>query len=351
MNIRTYFKLMREQQASDLYVTPHAPIKIRINGNMRSVGREPISAQQSEMLATGIMTAYQVRRFEETHQLDFAVEDPDNGRFRFNVFHQRGMVSLAIRYIPASIPDIESLNLPVILRDLIMQPRGLILLVGATGSGKSTTLAAMLDHRNRNRADHILTIEDPIEFTHTHHRSIINQRELLSDALSYAEGLRSALRAAPDVVMIGEIRDRETMEAALEIAGTGHLALSTLHTNNAHQTLDRIINMFPQVMHKQVLMDLSLNLRAIISQRLVRNKEDQLMPAVEILLNTPHIADLIMQGRIGELQEAMESSKTPGMQTYDQALVKLYRRGQIALNEALDNADSRANLEARINFG
>jgi len=261
------------------------------------------------------------------------------------------MTAVTIRYIPADIPPLESLNLPAVLQDLSTLGRGLILVVGATGAGKSTTLAAMLDRRNRTRADHIITIEDPIEYAHGNRRSIVNQRELVTDTPSYAMALRGALRAAPDVVMVGEIRDRETMDAAMELANTGHLCLSTLHTNNAPQTLDRILNMYPELMHRQVLSDLGSNLRAIVSQRLVRGNDGKLLPAVEVMLNTPLIADLIQQGRLSELRGAMEDSRTQGMQSFDEALSALYREGRITLDEALSNADSRANLEARIHFG
>jgi len=351
MRLRSYFRLMREQNASDLYVTANAQVKIRVDGRMRSVGRDMVDAREIEVAATSLMNEYQLARFRDEQQLDFGIEDPESGRFRFAVFKQRGMTAVTIRYIPAEIPPLESLHLPEILQDLAMLSRGLILVVGATGAGKSTTLAAMLDRRNRMRADHIVTIEDPIEYAHANRRSIVNQRELITDTPSYSLALRGALRAAPDVVMVGEIRDRETMESAMELANTGHLCVSTLHTNNAPQTLDRILNMYPELMHRQVLSDLGSNLRAIVSQRLVRSQEGTLLPAVEVMLNTPLIADLIQQGRLSELRSAMEDSRTQGMQSFDEALSALYREGLITLDEALGNADSRANLEARIHFG
>jgi twitching motility protein PilU len=258
---------------------------------------------------------------------------------------------MVLRYIPSEVPKFDGLNLPPVLKELILHKRGLLLMVGSTGSGKSTTLAAMINHRNENQAGHILSIEDPIEFSHPNIQSIVNQREVGQDTLSYANALKSSLREAPDVILIGEIRDRETMEAAIELAGTGHLAISTLHANNAHQTMDRIINMFPQELHKQLFMDLSLNLRSIISQRLVIGKDGKRVAAVEVMLNTPHIADLILKGQVDEIREAMEESPEGGMQSFDQALYNLYKEGRIELEEALKNADSRANLEAKINFG
>lgn len=351
MRLRSYFRLMREQRASDLYVTANAQVKIRVDGRIHSVGREMVDSKEIEVAATSLMNEYQLARYREDQQLDFGIEDPESGRFRFNVFRQRGMTAVTIRYIPAEIPALETLSLPEILQDLAARSRGLILVVGATGAGKSTTLAAMLDRRNRTRADHILTIEDPIEYAHSNQRSIVNQRELVSDTPSYAIALRGALRAAPDVVMVGEIRDRETMDAAMELANTGHLCLSTLHTTNAPQTLDRVLNMYPELMHRQVLSDLGANLCAVVSQRLVRAKNEKLLPAVEVMLNTPLIADLIQQGRLSELKTAMEDSRAKGMQSFDEALSTLYREGKISLDEALTNADSRANLEARIHFG
>jgi twitching motility protein PilU len=241
--------------------------------------------------------------------------------------------------------------MPPVLKDLVMLRRGLILMVGASGSGKSTTLAAMIDYRNEHSASHIVTIEDPIEFLHTNRKSIVNQREVGLDTLSYARALRSAMREEPDVVLIGEIRDRETMQAALDLAGTGHLAIATLHANNSPETLDRIINMYPNDQHRQIFMDLAQYVRAIISQRLVRAKEGKRVAAVEVMLNTPHIGEIIHKGDIGAVKEAFKGTHEPGMQTFDDALFDLYRRGVISMEEALSNADSRTNLEAKINFG
>ncbi|MGH8225210.1 MAG: PilT/PilU family type 4a pilus ATPase [Gammaproteobacteria bacterium] len=350
LRLDAFFGLMREQKASDLYVTANAQIKLRAEGRIRSVGNDPVAAADIEPAAMALMNDYQRAKFRDEQQVDFAVEDAAAGRFRFNVFRQRGMAAVAIRYIPADIPSLDSLHLPEALGRLAMLKRGLVLVVGATGAGKSTTLAAMMEKRNLERADHIITIEDPIEYVHTHRRSIVNQRELATDTPSWNMALRGALRAAPDVVMVGEIRDRETMGAVMEIANTGHLALSTLHTVNAPQTLDRIVNLFPEQLHKAVLMDLAANLRAVVSQRLVRDTEEKLLPAVEVMLNTPFIADLIRQAKFGEIKAAMEDSHEPGMQSFDQALSELYRTRRISMEEALAHADSRANLEARIHF-
>jgi twitching motility protein PilU len=258
---------------------------------------------------------------------------------------------MVLRYIRASIPTAEELDLPPSLTRLVMHKRGIILMVGATGSGKSTTLAAMIDHRNRAAPGHIITIEDPIEFVHPHRQCLVSQRELGLDTKSYARALKSALREAPDVILIGEIRTRETMEAAIELAGTGHLAISTLHANNAYQAMERIVNMFPQEMHKTLFTDLSAYMRAIISQRLVRTKAGSRCAAIEVLVNTPHIADLIRDGRIDAIEEAMQGRGDEGTNTFDDALLKLYHDGTISLEEALSNADSAPNLEAKINFG
>jgi twitching motility protein PilU len=285
-------------------------------------------------------------------ECDFAISLEDkSARFRVNVFRQRGEVSMVLRRIPAQIPSIDDLALPEVLKSLVMHKRGLILMVGATGSGKSTTLAAMVNERNQKMAGHILTIEDPIEFSHPNVKSIVNQREIGVDTLSYRAALRASLREAPDVILIGEIRDRETMEAALELCNTGHLCLSTLHANNANQAMERVINLFPQDLHKQLFLDLSLNIRAVISQRLVQGVDGYRVAAIEVLINTPHIADLMLKGQIGDIKEAMEGSGAKGMQTFDMALFNLYKEERIDLEEALNNADSRTNLEARINFG
>ncbi len=351
MNIQPFLKLMVEKSASDLFITTDSPIRIKIEGKLLPVGKTVMTPELTRAATLGIMDDEQRAVFEKELELDFAIAEEGLGRFRVNAFHQRGKIGMVLRYITAEVPNIHDLVVPEILQELILARRGLLLMVGATGSGKSTTLAAMINHRNETLAGHILTIEDPIEFVHPNKQSIINQREVGQDTKTYARALKSSLREAPDVILIGEIRDRETMEAALELAGTGHLAISTLHANNAHQTMDRIVNMFPEEMHKQLFMDLSLNLRAIISQRLVPTTDGKRCAAVEVMLNTPHTAELILQGRIDEIRESMESSPEKGVQTFDMALHQLYKDGRIDMEEALKNADSRANLEAKINFG
>jgi twitching motility protein PilU len=270
------------------------------------------------------------------------------GRFRVNVFRQRGDVAMVIRYIKGEIPSIEELNLPVILKDLIMERRGLILVVGSTGSGKSTSLASMIDYRNQNECGHILTLEDPVEFLHRHKKSVVNQREIGFDSKSYEIALKNAMREAPDVILIGEIRDRKSMEHAMAYAETGHLCLSTLHANNANQALDRIVNFFPDSAHHQLFLDLSLNLKSVISQRLVRGTNNKRVPAVEVMLLTSYISELIQKGDIHAIKEAMDQGKQRGMQTFDQALFDLYTAGKIGLEEALKNADSRNNLSLKI---
>jgi len=350
MDISPYLKLMIEKEASDLFISTESAVLVKIDGQIHPVGKTILDADATLATAHGIMNERQKDIFESELEVDFAIES-HGARFRVNVFTQRGATALVLRYIKAQIPTIDELNLPNILRELVLNKRGMILVVGATGSGKSTSLAAMLNHRNETKGGHILTIEDPIEFVHPNKKSLFNQREVGVDTLSYANALKSSLREAPDVILVGEVREQHTMEALIELAGTGHLAISTLHANNAHQTLDRIINMFSEEQQKLLLMDLSVNLRAIISQRLVRTKDGKRAAAVEIMINTPHIAELIREAKINEISEAMDGSSVEGMQTYDEALLELYKSGQIDLEEALANADSRTNLEAKINFG
>lgn len=352
MDILPYLKLLVEKKGSDLFFSAGSPVKIKIEGQVNSVGKTILTGELVKAAAYAIMTERQMKIFEYKLEADFAISLPDkSARFRVNVFRQRGEVSIVIRLVPSKIPTIDELGLPEILKTLVMHKRGLILMVGATGSGKSTTLAAMIDHRNRNMAGHILTIEDPVEFSHPNHKAIVNQREVGVDTLSYHNALRASLREAPDVILIGEIRDRETMEAALELCNTGHLALSTLHANNANQAMERVINLFPQDLHKQLFLDLALNVRSVISQRLVQGVDGRRVAAIEIMINTPHIADLILKGQIGDIKAAMEGSGAKGMQTFDMALYNLYKEERITLEEALNNADSRTNLEAKINFG
>ncbi|BCU06676.1 PilT/PilU family type 4a pilus ATPase [Allochromatium tepidum] len=351
MDIKPYLELMVKHKASDLFFAAGTQVKIKIEGVIRSVGETVLTAEACRAAVEGIMTPEQIKELERERELDFAIALEGKARFRVNAYFQRGQPAMVLRYIRANVPTIEELNVPPILSQLIMHKRGIILMVGATGSGKSTTLAAMINHRNRNSTGHIVTIEDPIEFTHTHQQCIVSQREIGIDTKSYANALKSVLREAPDVVLIGEIRTRETMEAAIELAGTGHLAISTLHANNAYQAMERIINMFPQEMHKTLFMDLSAYMRAILSQRLVRTKDGSRCAAIEILVNTPHIADLIRDGRVDAINEAMQESSAGGMCTFDDALLALYNAGTITMEEALANADSAANLEAKIHFG
>jgi len=350
MNVQPLFNLMVEKRASDLFLSPHAPVKIKIDGNIMPVNKLELTPKMIRQVAIELMTEQQLDEFTRELEIDFAVSKPGIGRFRVNVFHQRGNVAVVMRYITAEIPTLDGLKMPVILKDLVMFRRGLLLMVGATACGKSTTLAAMINHRNEKTSSHIITIEDPIEFLHANKKSIVNQREIGSDTKSYARALKSAMREAPDVVLIGEIRDRETMQAAIDLAGTGHLAIATLHSNNAPETLDRIVNMFPEEQHKQVFMDLSQYLRGIISQRLIRSTVGERVAAIEIMLNTARLAELIQTGDIARVKEAFRTSSEQGMQTFDQALLKLYREGRISMEEALASADSRTNLEAQIHF-
>ncbi len=351
MDITPFLKLLIQKKGSDLFFTPNAPVKIKVEGVISSVGKMNLTPQQVEAAAYSIMYDRQREEIKENLETDFAIElEEENARFRVNAFRQRGEMAMVLRLIPNEIPTIESLGLPPVLKQLIMNRRGLILMVGATGSGKSTTLASMIAYRNRKMPGHILTIEDPIEFSHPNEQCIINQREVGVDTHSYASALKSAMRESPDVIMIGEIRDRETMATALELCNTGHLCISTLHANNANQAMERVINLFPHESHKQLLMDLSVNLRAVLSQRLVTGVDSKRIPAVEVMINNPHIADLILKGRLDEIKEAMQESGVGGMQTFDQALFKLYEAGRIDMEEALSHADSRNNFEALVNF-
>jgi len=351
MNVKPLFKLMVEKKASDLFFAPFSPAKIKIEGKIIPVNSLEMSPKMVRQAALELMTEEQMEQFNKDLEIDFALSERGLGRFRVNVFHQRGSVAMVLRFITSDLPRLDDLGMPPELKDLVMLRRGLILMVGATGAGKSTTLAAMINHRNEKTSSHILTIEDPIEFLHPNKKSIINQREVGIDTKSYARALKSAVRAAPDVIQIGEIRDIESMRAALDMAGTGHLVLATVHANNSPETLDRIINLFPQEQHAQVFMDLAHYLRAILSQRLVRGRDGKRVAAVELLLNTPHIKDLILKGDISGIKEAHRDSGEQGMRNFDDALLQLYKDGTITMEEAMSHADSRANLEARVNFG
>ena len=351
LNTKPLFKLMVERKASDLFFTSNAPIKIKIEGQIYPVNKQILAPDAVRAAAFGLMTPEQIEYFQRELEIDFAISEPGLGRFRVNIFYQRGFPAMVMRYITADMPKLETLGLPELLTDLIKLKRGLILMVGSTASGKSTTLAAMINHRNETSSDHIVTIEDPIEFLHTNKRSIVNQREVGLDTKSYDRALRGVMRAAPDVILIGEIRDRESMQAAITLAGTGHLVLATLHANNCAESLDRIINMFPHDQHAQVVLDLSQYLRAILAQRLVVGKEGKRVAAVEVMLNTPHISELIKKADVTSIKEAIRASGERGIQSFDVALVNLYKAARIDLEEALTNADSRTNLEAKINFG
>jgi twitching motility protein PilU len=350
MDISPYLDLMIEKEASDLYFTTGATPKMKVDGKMASVGSDTLTKEQTTAAVIGILQPEQIEFLKSNLEIDFAISHGDAGRFRVNAFHQKGSPAMVLRYIRSEVPNIAALKVPEVLKELILNKRGLLLMVGGTGSGKSTTLAAMIDHRNSTMGGHILTIEDPVEFFHPHKKSLINQRELGPDTHSYANALKSSLREAPDVILIGEIRDRETMEAALELAGTGHLCISTLHANNADQALTRIINMFPQESHKQLFMDLSLYLRAILSQRLVKSVDGKRRAAVEVMINTPHIAEQILKGDVDMVKEAIGASSEKGVQSFDTALLALYKEEAISMEEALNSADSRANLEAKIHF-
>jgi twitching motility protein PilU len=351
LNTKPLFKLMVEKKASDLFFTSNAPIKIKIEGQILPVNKQVLAPDTVRQTAFALMSPEQREHFLHEWELDFAISEPGLGRFRVNVFMQRGYPAMVLRYITADMPRLDTLGLPEVVSELVLLKRGLLLMVGATGSGKSTTLAAMINYRNENASDHIVTIEDPIEFLHANKRSLVNQREVGIDTKSYTRALRGVVRAAPDVILIGEIRDRESMEAAINLAGTGHLVLSTMHANNCAESLDRIINMFPREQHNQIFLDLSQYLRAIMAQRLVMGNENRRVAAVEVMINTPHIATLIKKGDVVSIKEAIGASTERGTQSFDMALRGLYKAGRVTLEEALTNADSRANLEAKINFG
>jgi twitching motility protein PilU len=349
--LEPYLKIMVEKQASDLFFVTAAPPNLKVQGTTSAISTKTFKPGQIKSLAYSLLSEEQVRDFEITREMNLGFTLSGVGRFRVNIYIQRSEVSMVIRYIKWDIPTIDELNLPQVLKKIVMNKSGMVLVVGSTGSGKSTTLASMIDYRNKFEGGHILTIEDPIEFIFRHDRAIISQREVGIDTLSYENALREALREAPEVIMIGEARDAKTMKAAITFADTGHLCLTTLHAVNSNQAMDRIMNMFPTDMRRQLLMDLSLNLKAVISQRLVPGMKGKLACAVEILLNTPYISELLREGNFNEIKEIMERGDASGMQTFDQSLYNLYKSDQITIKSALAYADSSTNLEWKINFG
>jgi twitching motility protein PilU len=346
--IQPYLEHMLKVEASDVYLTAGSPPVYRIEGVATATDDPPLTPQDTALLASSVMNEKQRQEFEEKKEMNLALVLQDHGRFRCNVFQQRGAIGLVIREIKLTVPSVDKLGLPPILKDIALSRRGLALVVGATGSGKSTTLAAMIDYRNSTIPGHIVTIEDPLEYLHRHKKSIVTQREVGFDTLSFHDALRNTLRQAPDVILIGEIRDAETMEAAITFAETGHLCLATLHSNNANQAIERILNFFPHERHNQIYLQLSLNLRSIISQRLIQGVGGKRVVAVEILMDTPRVRDLVKKAEVDVLKDAMEQGLQEGCQTFDRSLLMLHLAGKIDLEQALANADSPNNLRIRI---
>ncbi|NCQ51653.1 PilT/PilU family type 4a pilus ATPase [archaeon] len=341
-------KAMWEKKGSDLFITAGFPPAMKLNGEIITMAAQPLTAEQTMSFVHSVMNEKQKKEFSEDYECNFAIGVEGVARFRINAFMQQGRAGMILRIINTKIPLLSSLGVPETLKKIIMEKRGLIIVVGATGSGKSTTLAAMIGHRNHNQAGHIITIEDPIEFVHEHGKSIVTQREVGVDTKEWENALKNTLRQAPDVILIGEIRDRETMEHAVAFAETGHLCLATLHANNSNQALDRIINFFPEERRSQLLMDLSLNLKSVVSQRLLPSASGGRIPAVEILLNTPYIQDLIFKGEVSAIKEAMKKGKELGMQTFDQAIFDHYEDGLVTFEDAMRNADSVTDLKLAI---
>lgn len=350
MFLAPLLKLMADKGASDLFLSAGAPINIKINGVAMPVNNQVLDKDLVKKVIYEVMSGDQIHEYETSMEMNFSFPMEGVGNFRVSVFRQRGGTAMVIRYIKNTVPDVVELKLPPVLKDLIMEKRGLVLVVGSTGSGKSTTLATMIEHRNTTQTGHVLTIEDPIEFVFKHKKSIVNQREVGMDTMSYANALMNAMREAPDVLMIGEIRDRDTLRHALIYAQTGHLCLSTLHASNSYHALNRIINFFPYDARTSLLSDLSISLKCVISQRLVKGVGGKLLPAVEILMNSKHIADLIKDGEIDQIKDAMEQSLYPGSQTFEQDLFRLYKTGLITRDEALRNADSPTNLSSLMDY-
>jgi len=344
MFVTPLFKLMSDKQASDMFFTAGAPIQIKINGTVMPINSQPLDPEQVKKICYELMTEPQVKEFETKHEMNFAQSGGNLGNFRINIFHQKNTVAMVIRFVKPDVPPFESLGLPPILKEVIMEKLGLILIVGSTGSGKSTTMASMIDYRNTIKTGHILTIEDPVEFIFKHKKSIVNQREVRVDTHTYENALISAMREAPDLLMVGEIRDRETLQSSLLFAQTGHLCMSTLHANNSYNALNRIIGFFPREARESLQADLSIALRCVISQRLVKSVDGKRVAAVEVMINTKHIQEVIKAGEINQIKDAMEQSLSPGSKTFEQALFELYRAGRITMDEALANADSPSNL-------
>ncbi len=352
MDFDALLALMVQKKASDLFITAGRAPTMKVDGSLVALSKTPLTPEQSLKIVLGIMSTKQQNEFENTKECQFALGIKDMGRFRVSAFTQRDAAGMVLRRIENQIPDADDLNLPPILKELIMKKRGLIIFVGGTGTGKSTSLASLIKYRNQNSSGHIITIEDPIEFQHPHLGCIVTQREVGLDTESYEVALKNTLRQAPDVILIGEIRTRETMQNAITFAETGHLCLSTLHANNANQALDRILHFFPDEMHGQLLMDLSLNLHGIIAQQLIKREDEKgRYPAVEILINTPLAKDYIRKGEIHKLKELMKDSRQQGMQTFDQALYDLYKAGKISEKDALNSADSQNEVRLMIKLG
>ncbi len=348
MEFEDYLKILATKDGSDLYLSTGAPPCAKFQGVLKPLEKVALQPGAIQKIAYELMDATQIEKFEEELEMNLAYSIPSVGRFRVNIFRQRNEISIVVRNIKVQIPNFDDLNLPQILKKIINEKRGLVLFVGATGSGKSTSLAALIDHRNSTSAGHIITIEDPVEFVHRHKKSVVNQREVGVDTRSFHNALKNTLRQAPDVILIGEVRERETMEHCLSFAETGHLAISTLHANNANQALDRIINFFPEERRPQLLMDLASNMKAIISQRLIPTIDNKRVAAVEVLLGTATIKERILRGELEEIKEIMQKSENLGMQTFDTALFKLYQEGKISFDEAIKNADSANNLRLKI---
>ncbi len=350
MDFKQLLRTLVQNDGSDLYLTFNAPPAAKFQGELKALSQDKMTSEQLNEIAMSLMSKDKQEQFEQKPEMNLALDEPDVGRFRINIFKQRTHIAMVIRNIKVEVPEADDLGLPQILKDVIMKKRGLVLFVGGTGSGKSTSLAALINHRNTNSTGHIITIEDPIEYVHPHKKCLVSQREVGVDTDSFEDALENTLRQAPDVILIGEIRTEETMEHALAFAETGHLCLSTLHANNTNQALDRIINFFPEERHNQLFMDIATNIQAFISQRLIPTIDGKRVAAIEILIGTPIVQDMILKGDIMGLKEVMEKSEEQGMQTFDSHIYRLYKEGVISLEEALKNADSPSNLQVRMNL-